>query len=170
MNLPERVKFFSHLKLITMVLKPIPFNCLVASAFGFLSLSNRFPDNNFKLKTGNFLYKGNRIFTQNYSINSFAGKSSDTIRSDWEGHAWVEMEERIIIDFSLFDTVRSSSFILPIKNDIIQNYATGRGVMKFDKLNPDPAFEYQEIDILSSEIIDAICNGIKAQESNFLNI
>ena len=32
------------------------------------------------------------------------------------------------------------------------------------------AFEYQEIDILSSEIIDAICNGIKAQESNFLNI
>ena len=115
MNLPEREEFFSCLNSIIMALKPIPFNCLAASVFGFVILSDRFPNNDFKLKTGNLLYKGNRVFTQNYSINSFLGKSSNTIRKDWEGHAWIEMEERIIIDLSLFDTVRSSRFILPIK-------------------------------------------------------
>lgn len=169
MNLPEREEFFSCLNSIIMALKPIPFNCLAASVFGFVILSDRFPNNDFKLKTGNLLYKGNRVFTQNYSINSFLGKSSNTIRKDWEGHAWIEMEERIIIDLSLFDTVRSSRFILPIKNDIIQNYAKGRGTFMFDKFNPDPSFEYQVIDILSNEIIDAVNNGIIAQKSNFLN-
>lgn len=169
MNLQNKEEFFSSLNSIILALKPIPFNCLAASVFGFVVLSDRFPNNGFKIKTGNLLYKGNCVFTQNYSINSFLGKSSDTIRNDWEGHAWIELEERIIIDLSLFDTVRSSRFILPIKDELIKNYARGRGVFMFDRLNPDPYFEYQIIDILSDELIDAVNNGILAQKSNLLN-
>lgn len=169
MELPDKEELSSHLKSIILTLNPIPFNCLVASAVGFTVLSARFPYNNFKLKTGNLLYKDNPIFTQNYSINSFIGKSSNTIRNDWEGHAWIELDERIIIDLSLFDTVRSSRFILPIKDDLIKNYARGRGVFMFDKIAPDPSFEYQTIDILSNEIIDAVNNGIMAQKSKFIN-
>lgn len=169
MNLPDREEFLSLLRSIILTLKPIPFNCLAVSVFGFIVLSGRFPNNDFKIKTGNLLYKGNRVFTQNYSINSFVGKSSDTIQNNWEGHAWIELEERIIVDLSLFDTVRSPRFILPIKDDLIENYAGNRGFFMLDKLNPDPCFEYQMIDILKDEIIDAVNNGILAQKSNLLN-
>ncbi len=167
--LPSPIELNSTAFHIAKSLKPIPFNCLRASVFAATILEHEFPNNDVKVKTGNFSYKGISLFTQNYSLNSFSDSTTNTIRNDWEGHAWVEFENRLILDFSLFDTVRSDAFILSIKDDIIKNYATGRGVFIHDNEEPNLDFSYKAIDILNDRTIDSVNQGIIAEQSIFLN-
>lgn len=87
-----------------------PFLCTFMSVSFLAALEHDFPDRAFNVKTGDLFYKMDLLFKQEYDLNSRVADSVKEIRAEWDGHCWVELDDRYILDISLFRTVYSDQF------------------------------------------------------------
>jgi hypothetical protein len=147
-----------------------PFLCTSMSVCLFAGLEHDFPDRSLKIKTGDLLYGDCIIFKQNYA---FAQDESNVIKAEWDGHCWVELDDRYIIDISLFRTIYSDNFTKSCKQDILNAFGLKRGLLIVDKqdaefINSFP-LKYIEHNILHDKIIDGILKAVDENKAQFFN-
>ena len=133
-----------------------PFLCLPMSALLYANLKDNF-NSDAHLVTGNFLYKDQYVFKQDFSIEENISSSL----LDWSGHAWVEYENWII-DLSFFRTLYSDQFTKAYKNELIKLFGTGRGLLisEIESLK-EKEISYQAIDRLKDNTATSIIHGIE---------
>lgn len=145
------------IKKVLNLMPPKPFFCLQLSAM--LQEELRMAGLSPNFIAGDLHYENEIIFKMNYSINELAGQS-DCIKSEWDGHAWLEIDNSII-DLSIFRTIYSDKFHKKCKNKIIDKVGTGRGcLIIFDKYQNETSFKYFSKEELKQEVIDGILKGV----------
>jgi len=146
-----------------------PFLCTQMSASLLAALKRYFPDRSFKIKTGDLLYNNCILFKQNVDLNSLVQKENSVIKAEWDGHCWVELDDRYILDISIFRTVYSDAFTKSCKQEILDTFGFGHGFLVIDKQHPDPSLRYIERSVLHDNIIDGILKAVVECQDQFSN-
>lgn len=162
-------KFLEIIKNTLILFKPCFGMCLPMNVFLYCELENKYSNHILKLKTGDLLYNGRTLFKQDFDLNQFKNRQSD-IWGTWKGHAWLEIDENDIVDISIFRTIYSMDFTLPIKEDIVQRFGKSRGALIIDKLQNQTPFQYIEKTELSDRIINGVLQGIDQNKEMFFNV
>lgn len=162
-------EFGKDIKNTLALFKPCFGACLPMNVFLYCALEKNFPQHTFRLKTGDLLYNGKVLFKQDFDLNQFKNRQND-IWGTWKGHAWLEIDEKYIVDISIFRTIYSNNFTLPIKQDMIQTFGKGRGALIINKSQNPTLFQYNEKATLTNEIINGVLHGIDQNKEMFLNI
>lgn len=132
-----------------------PFFCLPLSALLYANLKDNH-NMDVKLVSGNLTYKNNYIFKQDFELSS--GDHSQF--KLWAGHAWVELDDTLW-DLSFFRSLYSERFNKPYKNELVQYFGNGRGMLGIrGRKIPEANFEYHTIEILSDDLATGIIQGI----------
>lgn len=136
-----------------------PFCCLGLSAMLYAELEKVHLKP--KLVAGSLSYKNELLFKMDYSLISeiSSNKSSNVISREFGGHAWIELENRII-DISIFTTVYSDKFNKKCKNEIVQKFGVNTEYLIIDKSDNQTGFEYQRIEDLNDIIITGVLKGM----------
>ncbi|MGL6194446.1 MAG: hypothetical protein ACRC2T_06440 [Thermoguttaceae bacterium] len=153
-------KFNDSCRNILQLFEKKPFLCTPMSAALLAELEYSFPERSFKIKTGDLLYDDCILFKQNFDLNLLIPDENNTIKTEWDGHCWVEFDNRYIIDISLFRTIYSDAFTKPCKKDILSKFGTDGGCLIIDKQNPEFLFRYIEHNELQKNIIDGILQSV----------
>ena len=130
-----------------------PFKCLPISILiaGFLIAH----EIDVKVIYGSLLYNGNFLFKYKEDSLNLDCLCHDELPDnlDFYGHAWVEIDNKIIIDASIFRTLYYSQ---EIKNDfkeyIYKEYGKNKGALIFKK-NYTDNFQYIKYNYVKEEII-----------------
>lgn len=128
-----------------------PFNCVELSCVLASSLLDYFKCNA-KVITGDLVINGNKIFTQNYPLNNLGDK--DFI-GEWDGHSWVLLDDRYIIDISLGRTVDSDVFQSKHKK-LNLDEIKGKGCVIIDCFNNSTPLNYFKRSEVPDKLITAI--------------
>jgi len=145
-----------------------PFLCTFMSAALLSNLERIFLDRSFKITTGDLLYKDCILFQQNIDLNLHMSGENNVINTEWDGHCWVELDNKYIIDISLFRTIYSDAFTKPCKQDILDTFGVGRGCLIMNKQHCEP-FSYVRRNVLQDGIIDGILKAVSEHRDQFLN-
>ncbi len=161
-------------KNILQLYKNQPFLCTFMSTHLLCALEYEFPDRDFKIKTGDLFYKTDLLFLQNFDLNSQLGDETDEFRSEWDGHCWVELDDRYILDISLMRTVYSDAFNKRCKQDIINTVGHNKGLLIIDKTDPNIInnfpFRWIERNVLHDKVINGIVKAIDKYKDQLINI
>ncbi len=136
-----------------------PFLCLQMSSMLYAMLKDNY-NLSPKIIIGNLYFKNECLFKQDYSLNKKIGNCSQTIKDNWSGHCWIELDDKII-DLSIFRTIYSQQFNKSCKNSMIDFFGTGRGYLIIDKRLNQTGLKYQSIEELNDEAVDGIIKGLK---------
>mgnify|MGYP001119265674 CR=1 FL=1 len=154
------------------IYKPNPFLCTFMSASLLELLEIEFPERTFNIKTGDLYFCSECLFKQDFDLNSQTATHHDEIIANWEGHCWVELENRYIIDISLFRTIYSDKFNKHCKADIISIFGNNRGLLVIDKFDKNIIdnfpFKYIERNVLSDLIINGLLKATEEYQLNYL--
>ena len=182
MNISNSV--ISALKEVHKIMKPHGFICLPKSVFTFLHLQKTCPDESFQIKLGNLHFTcidGTEIclFRQNFDVNAIVDNEfenlnsqnlseNESIEHNWRGHAWVEMNDRYIIDMSFFPTLYCDAMPEYLKGVIIHAFGNDRAILVIDKLTNQTPLRYEELGIMSEKVIDTQAEWLLDDSDFFL--